>query len=74
MHTEIKSYWERIGRIESKHFPLFKVTEYRCIYENGLRILIVAIIRDNGSGDYWFRGKARSEEEMLRIVRLKAFS
>jgi hypothetical protein len=72
MHPEIEKFWKDAGyRLSNKELHISGVvTGYKETYP-GSCVSIIEII--SFVRDYRFKDKWYSEEEMLRIVRLKAF-
>lgn len=78
MHPEIEQFW-RNANYEVAHLGNIEVRAYLRIPEDryddpaSLDLLAGACIFDKQSDRYIFDGSEYSEEDMLRIIRLKAF-
>jgi hypothetical protein len=70
IHPEIKKFWENQG-FEVRE-PWFSRSQYIYGYKNSFISKLIARTDLNDSYEYLFKNW-KSEEEMLRLIKLKAF-
>jgi len=74
MHPEIKKFWENVGVVNCIDEPTDHITNVPYYYVNiGIRSLTIAAKWYGDGLFYHLNDKWYSEEDMLRMVKLKAF-
>lgn len=69
LHPDIINFWRAIGSI---HLSGTMIGLWICKPRNGDWVA-VALEHDPDPIDYYFQGESYSEQEMLRIIKMKAF-
>jgi hypothetical protein len=78
MHAKIRKFWEEIGDVlvlnmsDSELFYVATSTSGQIISSNG-KFMIIAKEINGEIIEYYYKDKAFSEKDMLRIIKLKAF-
>ena len=76
MHPEIKSFWEKIGEVDLT--PSTPIIYYVVVSKSGCATIAQIWNGCNDDGPkqppkYFYNNTQYSEEEMLRIIRMKTF-
>ena len=75
IHPEIKLFWEKSGYVIEPLTP--NIDEYLdmswWILKDNYPVDTVAMTHKNKPAEYYMEGKKYSEEEMLHLVKLRAF-
>jgi hypothetical protein len=80
LHPKIIAFWEQKGLIikprfalDGKKYMLWDAVNLQHDVDAYIIEYTVAQTHDTGETTYWFEDGSYSEEEMLRVIKLKAF-